>query len=161
MPLARLWRRMHDAIEQAEEDARQDAERWILSTWAVANATHDALRFGDELPPTRKEHEERKRAEKSGKDPPINWKEVEQTREQMLESRKLLSYGLQSPAHFAEYLGASGVLDEPEESFEDYKARIDEVDKVSSKKDDAKAAEERLVSMLEAYVGDANAESEN
>lgn len=147
--------------DQREAEEQKNNERWVLEQWTAANATFHALRYGDELPPTRKEHEERKRAEKNGKDPPINWKEVEQAREQMLDSKNRFLYALQGPQFFASWIGASGVMEEPEEDYETWKSKMDEVDKVSSKKDDAKAAEERLVSMLEAYVGDANAESEN
>lgn len=128
MPAARLWRRIRESVEQAEEDARQGAERWITHSWAVCQTIHHALRYGDELPPTKQEHEDRKKAEKSGKDPPIDWNEVEEARKQMLESRKLLQYGLQGPQFFASYLGAEGVLDAPDESFEDFKKRLDEAE---------------------------------
>lgn len=157
MPVARLWRRMNDAREQLETEARQDAERWLLSTWAAVNGNFHALRFGDETPPTRQEHEKRKEAEKSGKEPPINWQEVEASRQAMLDSKENLIYALQGPSYFAEWLGARGILEEPDETLEQFRARRAEEEKLAgeAKKGEAKAVEGRVISLLERLEVDA------
>jgi hypothetical protein len=116
-------RSVERATERRTARDKEQSERWLLSSWSSAQSVFHALRFGDETPPTKEEHEKRKKAEKSGKEPPINWKEVEAQRQAMLDSKERLLYALTGPSYFASWLGVEGVLEEPEETFEEWQQK--------------------------------------
>lgn len=98
------------------------------------------MRYGDEVPPTKEEHDKRKAAEKAGKDPPTNWKKVEADIEAMLDSRKELLYSISGPQYHAADLGVPpDVVGEPPETIEAFKERIGK-----EEKPDYKAQQEQL-----------------
>lgn len=144
-------RSVERAKEKLEAREQRDSERWLLSTWAATQGNFHALRFSDEVPPTKEEHEKRRRAEKAGKEPPINWKEVEASRKAMLDSRESLLYALRGPQYFGAWLGAESILGPPDESLEEYKARREEEERLASEsqREQGRAAEGRVVSLLE------------
>ncbi|PLS82283.1 MAG: hypothetical protein CYG60_24765 [Actinobacteria bacterium] len=101
MPFWRFFKRR----ERLKEQLLDEEKRWMLGQWMQARTLYAALTSDKDLPPTKAEHEGKKR---------INWAKLEEARQQRLLHDKRWMQALSDPREFGAYMGMPHILGEPE-----------------------------------------------
>lgn len=102
MPFWRFWKRR----ERLADRLRDEEKRWMLGQWMQARTLYHALTADSDLPPTKREHEGKKKTD---------WGKVERARQQRMKHDKEWMEALSDPKRFGALMGMPGILGEPEE----------------------------------------------